>query len=199
MGETKMNHIEEDLNFNPHQKLRRLSEPKFQVITTLFWNFIIGGVIIAILSLGLEINLELNPDDLQAYPEFAIVIIFLNLIAVGLFPIIYTILDKENASWYGISRIGFERSLILGILIVGGYYTLSLLITGQLLGNLYPIEFNTNCAISRVRCIRFSISGIVYSVIGAITYGPIEVFFVIWLIFKLDRSFRVKIICSPRV
>ena len=174
---------------NAEIKFGKLSDPKFQVLSAYLWNLLIGAVIFGSLSLVSDINLEMIIDDLHANPSLAIIIMFVNLIGVGLLPIIFTTLNKENMSWYGISKVGLQKSLELGLLIVVGYYTISLLLTGQLLGNLYPIEFNTNCALSRVRCIRFSFSNIVFSIIGAFSYGPIEVFFVIWVIFKFDQIF----------
>jgi len=154
-----------------------ITNPKFQVIVTWVWN-LFGTFLITILLLILMPTVVTNREGLKANPGLIIIPIVSEIILTGLIPIILTLINKNSLISIGIQKKRVIESTILSIPMVIIYYVLLFLITGS------TIEFPTTA---------FHIDTFWYLLltIGAIfAYGPLEAFFVIWLIVKSDQIFK---------
>jgi membrane protease YdiL (CAAX protease family) len=94
---------------------------------------------------------------------------------VGLVPVLFTVLSKEDVSKYGVKREGFMLSTVPSVLFVFVVYGLSYFLGGQLISFEFP---------------QFQLSfpwNLWYVFMGLLAYGPLEVYFIIWLIENTDR------------
>ncbi len=99
---------------------------------------------------------------------------YFELVFVGLMPLILIIFFKENLNMYGIGKKGILRSLILGLSLALVYRLISPLIshTGVILDHRsFDLIFPCN---------------LYYTLLGVFAYGPLEAFFVIFLMVNID-------------
>lgn len=164
-----------------------LNNPVFRVITTWFWLFISSSLIIISILLINRITVSI-PELIFNFPEVyreAGKIInpyfmgsFIEFIAVGFLPLVFTIICNDDIKIYGIIRKGFIKSLFYSLLFVVVAYT------GPILTGENPFQFGHPN-------LRLGIPwNLLFVVTVAIIHGPVEVFFVIWLIANTDRIFN---------
>jgi membrane protease YdiL (CAAX protease family) len=104
-------------------------------------------------------------------------LVYLELFFVGLIPVLFSFVCGENFSRYGVKREGIRESSISSILFVIVVYGVSYALGGQIVSIQLP-SFDLNFPWS-----------LWYTVLGLIAYGPLEVFFVVWLIENTDQIF----------
>jgi len=99
-----------------------LFNPKFQVITTYLWNFVGVFLIGLIAFVVLPTNLIIDPQAMIDDPNLALIPIFSEIVLVGLLPILFTIISKDNVSLYGLSKKGLVKGIVLSAPVVVAYY-----------------------------------------------------------------------------
>jgi membrane protease YdiL (CAAX protease family) len=156
------------------RRMTLIYDPMAQVIAT--WVWIVG---LPLLLLG---TIVASGGDLttvrQWWREHQYVQAYFEMITAGLLPVLFVWLNKENPARYGFTRHGLARSIGLSLLVVGASYVETFLRTGQWI-NFAPLggvlSFPQN---------------LWYAAWGVFANGPLEVFFVVWLITKTDQVFE---------
>ena len=106
------------------------------------------------------------------------------MLSVGLLPVIFTLISKDGLSRYGLRRTGLVKSLVLSAVVIVASHAFSYLNTGRLidvasLDTSPPFPWN-----------------IWYALLGMFAYGPLEVFFVIWLMATTGGCSRANVPAS---
>jgi hypothetical protein len=99
---------------------------------------------------------------------------YFELIFVGLVPLVLMIFFRESPGMYGVQRRGITRSLIMGLSLALVYRLISPLISHTI-------------AVLDYRSFNLVFPGnVYYALLGVFAYGPLEAFFVIYLIVNMD-------------
>jgi membrane protease YdiL (CAAX protease family) len=152
-----------------------LYDPKFRVIFTWIW-FIVGPIL-TILTVILFMG-ESIAGLRQALSSHPYITTYVEIVGVGLIPAIFTLFDKEKLAAYGLWKKGLVTSLLLSAVVVAVCMGVSLITTGQ------PVGYST---------VDFQISlpwNYFYGILGIFAYGPLEVFFFVWMVNNTDRAMR---------
>jgi len=147
-------------------------DPKFRVIFT--WVWFIVGPILTILVIMLLMG-ESIAGLRQALSTNPYITTYVEIVGVGLIPAIFTLFAREKLTAYGLRIKGLVASLLLSAIVVAILMGFSLLTTGQ------PVGYSTA---------DFQISSpwnYFYGILGIFAYGPLEVFFFVWLVTNTDR------------
>lgn len=157
----------------------RLANPKFQVMATWIWNMFSVILISIILQAVLPENTSLDIDALRADPRLVLIPVLAEIVAVGLLPLLFTRLNQEKLSLYGLQREGLGKSLIFSALAVLAFFVAVWLQGGELSGLL------------RIPAIQITpLWKPALALLTIFAYGPLEVFFVVWLIHNTDRLYN---------
>ncbi len=152
---------------------------KFQIVSTWVWNAIAAFLVIMIVAVAAP-GVGLNDEALSDKPALAILPILSEIVAAGLLPVQYTFLRKDRPAIYGLSKTNLARSLLLSIPVV----LLYLVFIALGLDRFPSIDWAG---------IHFSnLLGLPLAILAILAYGPLEVFFVIWLIQKTDELFNSR-------
>ena len=160
--------------YENNQKTSLITNAYFRLFFTLIW-FILGAVITIIIILyvflGGNINTFRSEEQLRIYIE---------IVSVGLVPILFVILGKDDLEIYGFSKkkIGFSMLLRLIFLILDLLYNF---IRSSLNGQGQFLSYGTPAY-----SLRFP-DKLVYTILGLLAYGPLEVFFVIFLLINMEK------------
>jgi len=149
--------------------------PLFQVITTWIW-FFIGAALTALIIwavLGVDIA-----SALKVFEEKRYLAVYIEIVSVGLLPVVFTLIFKDDLTQYGLSCKGLAKSLKLSALFTLALFGFALLTRGQLMTGNSP-SFHLNF-----------LWNLWYTVLGIFAWGPLEVFFVMWLVTNTDRIFK---------
>ena len=158
-----------------------LLNPRFQVATTWAWNIIGTFVIAAIVTFALPQNIALDRSALTQQPSLALIPIFSEVILVGLLPIVFSILRRDKAAEYGITGKRLLVSLVLSVVTVLVYFAYLSIQAGH---------FTTSVQLPGLH--QPTIGNALFALLGLAAYGPLEVFFVVWLIHNTDRIFKTE-------
>ncbi|MBU0512658.1 MAG: hypothetical protein KKD28_09655 [Chloroflexi bacterium] len=153
--------------------------PKFQVVTTWIWNGVGALIVTSIAMVILPVNIAINREAMSQRPGLTMLPIFAEIIAVGILPIIFTIISKDHITLYGISKKGLLKSIALSLLVVIAYYAYLFIKDGQ---------FTTGISFANARI--NTPGNLLLAILALLAYGPLEIFFVVWLIHNTDRTFR---------
>jgi hypothetical protein len=151
---------------------------KFQVTVTWVWNFVGNFMILAFAMLFLSANININRQAIQADPRLMLIPVVAELVAAGMLPVLFTIYQRESPAIYGFQKQGLRNGILLSLLIIILYAILVYL----------GIERFTPIHIASLRTGSIWQPGCAF--MAAFAYGPLEVFFVIWLIHNTDRIFH---------
>lgn len=152
-----------------------LSNPVFRVIATWVW-FFVGAALVVLIILAVH-GLDLA-KALEVLGEKPYLRVYIEIVSAGLLPLVFTLFCKDDPKMYGLGMKGLVKSLLLSGLFVSASYGLLFLSTGQLRDFAAP-SFHLNLPWN-----------LWYAALGVFAYGPLEVFFVIWLITNTDRIFK---------
>lgn len=97
---------------------------------------------------------------------------------MGLLPLVISLACRDDPAEYGLTRKGLRESLLLSLLFVGVMFGYAYLTRGALMTDDRPplaLGFPAN---------------LWYGILGIIAWGPLEVFFVVWLIANTDRLLK---------
>jgi membrane protease YdiL (CAAX protease family) len=149
--------------------------PVFRVIMTWIWAILAPLLIAVMVVFALRIDLTTARQAFGTHPYLAV---YLEILSAGFLPLVLTGICRESLSLYGLRSKGLVKSLIFSALLVVASYGFTYLTTGQWIGFpalSYHLTFPWN---------------IWYALLGMFAYGPLEVFFVTWLITNTDRIFK---------
>lgn len=153
--------------------------PKFQVSATWVWNLLGTFVVSVAVAIFLPHNIALDRSALQQRPSLALIPILSEIILVGLLPIIFSILSKDKPADYGITTKHLSVSLALAAGIVLVYFAYLSILARHFTISIQLPAFQ-----------HVSLGYAILAILGLFAYGPLEVFFVIWLIHNTDRIFK---------
>ncbi len=145
-----------------------------QVILTWIWFLASVAVVILAIFAYNGFDLGLTFELLSTHRHLTV---YIELSSVGLIPLIYTILEKESPSQFGIYRKNLTESLLYAILGSTIFFLLKWLITGQTVEYeefWFPLDYPGK---------------LFYGFSGTIVWGPLEVYFFIWLMEKTEYAF----------
>lgn len=156
-----------------------LSTPKFQVMAAWLWNMVGALLISSILLAALPENTTLDIDTLRANPNLAIYPVLTEIVAVGLLPVLFVLFNREKIAVYGLQRQGLVKSLALSALVVLAFFAFLPDQAAQLTSSVSLGELNIS-----------SPWKLGLAILAILAYGPLEVFFVVWLIHNTDRLYN---------
>lgn len=156
-------------------QLAFLHNPVFRVIVTWLWAIVSPSFVVVIVSAFLRTNVDIA---FQMFEECRYLTVYVEIVSAGLLPLMLTFICKDDLSLYGLGSKGFTTSLLPSALFVTGVYGFSFLTTEHLISFESP-NFNLDFP-----------SNLWYAALGVFAYGPLEVFFFIWLIANTDRVFK---------
>ncbi len=149
--------------------------PIFRVVTTWLWS-IVGGILVILIILAVYgINFAKAMEILEERQYLAV---YIEIVSVGLLPVVFTLICRDDLMLYGLGRKGLAKSLLLSGLFTVVLFGIGFLTRGQLMTGLSPsphLDFPWN---------------IWYVKLGVFAWGPLEVFFFIWLVTNIDRIFK---------
>jgi membrane protease YdiL (CAAX protease family) len=148
----------------------------FRVITTWVW-FLVGAMLVVLVILAVY-GFDLA-KALEVLRENRYLAVYIEIVSVGLLPLVFTLICKDHPTQYGLSRKGLAKSLLLSGLCVTGLFGFAFLSRGQLMSGIEPPNFNLNFPWN-----------LWYVALGVFAWGPLEVFFVMWLVTNTDRIFK---------
>ncbi len=159
------------------QKERLVTNYRFRVIFTLIWFFL--GAIITIFV----ITFVFLGGNIDAFRQQENLTIFIEIVSVGLLQIIFVIVGKDDLKIYGFTtkRIGISllMSSILLVLDLFYNYILSKL---ERQGGLLSYGTPNNPLSYPAKYF--------YPILGLLAYGPLEVFFVIFLLRNMEKMLK---------
>jgi membrane protease YdiL (CAAX protease family) len=161
----------------PTQPVTIWRRPLFRVIATWLSSFI-GPFLLAILILTV-LQTDLSTAR-KAYAEHPYLSSYFEILVAGLVPVVWTLAGRDDLSAYGLSRQGLARSLLLSALVIALSAGFSLLTTGRWI-NYETVDFG----------LRFPVN-VWYGLLGVFAYGPLEVFFFVWLAHHTGQVFQSK-------
>lgn len=164
---------------NTENRNKLVFNPKFRVITTWIFLFLGTALVILILIAICGFNIELAFQELQIKRYLTV---YIEIVSVGLLPLLYAIICKEKPSIYGINaeKEGILKSILLASCLMVFLFTLGYLTTGKIVDYEsydFQLSFPWN---------------MFYFVLGVFTWGPLEVFFFVFLIVNTDKIFNSK-------
>jgi hypothetical protein len=165
----------------PQKRTSFLISPRFQVPATWIWNAVGTFAVAAIVAIALPRNIALDRSALEQQPSLALIPIFSEIILAGLLPIVFSILRRDKAAEYGITGKGLLVSLVLSAGVVLVYFSYLSIRAGHLTTNLQLPELH-----------QLTVGNALFASLGLVAYGPLEVFFVVWLIHNTDRIFKTE-------
>jgi hypothetical protein len=103
---------------------------------------------------------------------------YFEILLAGLIPVLFTIFGREKWSQYGLTSRGFAKSLVWSLVFVAVSYSYSKLSTG------HWISFGTLVSGLSVP------AKVSYALLGIFAYGPLEMFFFVWLVCNTEQIFH---------
>jgi hypothetical protein len=165
----------------PISRASFLLSPKFQVPATWIWN-VVGTLAVAVaVAAALPRNIALDRSALTQQPSLALIPILSEIMLVGLLPIVFSVLRRDKAAEYGITGRHLLVSLVLSAGVVLIYFAYLSLRAGVL---------TTSVQLPGLH--QLTVGNAIFAGLGLMAYGPLEVFFVVWLIHNTDRIFKTE-------
>jgi len=156
-------------------KAKLIFTPKFQVLATWLWLFLLpmslAGILIGISKREMSVMLAWwrAHQYYQGYFE---------PLTAGLLPMVFVWLNKEKPERYGIRWDGLAKSLLLSIIFAGIVHLFDFLSTGNWINH------------SDITGVLGFLPVLWYTAWGVFANGPFEIFFYIFLLEKTDEIFN---------
>jgi len=157
--------------------------PLFRVITTWMW-FFVGAALTVLIILAIQ-GVQLASASEVLAGKKVYLAVYIEIVSVGLLPLLFTLICRDELAQYGLARQGLAKSLLLSSLFVVVMFGFGYLMTGRLMTDSRPtlhLDFPWN---------------LWYGLLGIIAWGPLEVFFFVWLVINTDNIFKGKIRANP--
>ncbi|MFA4932461.1 MAG: hypothetical protein WC625_06125 [Caldisericia bacterium] len=158
-----------------------LLSPRFQVLATWIWNVVGTFLVAAVVAIALPRNIALDRSALTEEPSLALIPILSEIILVGLLPIVFSILRRDKAAEYGITGKCLLVSVISSAGVVLVYFAYLSIRAGH---------FTTSVHLPGLH--QLTVGNALFAGLGLVAYGPLEAFFVVWLIHNTDRIFKTE-------
>ena len=165
----------------PTTRTSFLLSPRFQVPATWIWNVVGTFAIAGVVVVSLPRNIALDRSALTLQPSLALIPILSEIILVGLLPIVFTILRRDKAAEYGITGKRLIASLVMSAGVVLIYFAYLSIRAGYLTSSIQVPGLH-----------QLTVGNTLFAGLGLVAYGPLEVFFVVWLIHNTDRIFKTE-------
>jgi len=149
-----------------------LHSPFFRVLFTWFWMLVSPFVVALAVASIFGIGIQGVVDYIESHRSL---LVYIEIVSVGLVPVLFMILSKEDVTRYGIKKEGILESIVPSVLFVFVVYGLSYFLGGQLISFEFP-QFQLSFPLN-----------LWYVFLGLLAYGPLEVYFIVWLIENTDR------------
>ena len=157
----------------------KLKTPKFQVMATWIWNMVavlvVSSIVVAMYTEIPTLGSEARREDTR----LVLIPVITEIIAVGLLPVVFTLLNRDRAADYGLQRQGLLNSLAYSALVVLVFFAILSILNGQITTSINLPELQLSTFWEPVTAL-----------LAILAYGPLEVFFVIWLIHNTDRLYN---------
>lgn len=150
--------------------------PLSRVIATWMWWFVGAALTVLIILVIQGVSLTSASEVLAGKKVYLAV--YIEIVSVGLLPLLFTLFCRDELAQYGLARQGLAKSLLLSSLFVVVMFGFGYLMTGRLMTDSRPtlhLVFPWN---------------LLYALLGIIAWGPLEVFFFVWLIVNTDHIFK---------
>ncbi len=154
--------------------LAYLQNPIVRVIATWVW-WLVGAAVTAVAIILLTGNSLSNPTAILS--EQRHLVVYIEIVSVGLLPVLFTLICKDGLHRYGFQRSGLVKGLLLSVAYVAFMYGIGYLMNGEIMSD------------SRTAISVASPWNIFYGLLSIFAWGPLEVFFVVWLIDNTDAIF----------
>ena len=158
-----------------HKRLTFLRNPTFRIIATWIWWAAGAGLVLWIITAALGIDFT---EFRTLYRQQPHLLIYVEVVGIGLFPLLLTLICRDDWAAYGVRRNRLGTSLLWSAVIVVANSGFLFLTTGHWI----------NWRILTVH-VAFP-ANLWYAILGIFAYGPLEMFFVIWLITNTERAIR---------
>lgn len=158
-----------------------LLSPRFQVPATWIWNVVGTFTVATVVGAVLPQNIALDRSGLTEQPYLALIPILSEIILVGLLPIVFSVLRRDSAAEYGITGKRLLLSLALSAGLVLAYFAYLSLRAGVLTMSPHLPGLH-----------QPTVANALLAGLALVAYGPLEVFFVVWLIHNTDRIFKTE-------
>lgn len=165
----------------PKSRASFLLSPKFQVPATWVWNVVGTLAVAVVVAAALPQNIALDRSALTQEPSLALIPILSEILLVGFLPIVFSVLRRDQAAEYGITGKRLFVSLVLSAGVVLAYFAYLSLRAGVL---------TTSVQLPGLH--QPTLGNALLAVLALVAYGPLEVFFVVWLIHNTDRIFNTE-------
>ena len=153
--------------------------PKFQVMATWIGNMVAVLVVSSIVVAMYPEITTLGSEALREDTRLVLIPVITEIIAVGLLPVVFTLLNRDRAADYGLQRQGLLNSLAYSALVVLVFFAILSILNGQITTSINLPELQLSTFWKPVTAL-----------LAILAYGPLEVFFVIWLIHNTDRLYN---------
>ncbi len=160
----------------PHKPLTLAYNPLFRVIATWLWWFV--GAALTVLTILAIQGVPLASASEVLAGKRVYLAVYIEIVSVGLLPVLFTLICRDELIQYGLARRGLAKSLLLSSLFVVGMFGFGYLMTGRLMADNRPtlqLGFPWN---------------LWYALLGIIAWGPLEVYFFVWLMVNTDNIFK---------
>jgi hypothetical protein len=150
--------------------------PLFRVIATWLWWFVGAALTVLIILANQGVQWASASEALAG--KRAYLAVYIEIVSAGLLPVLFTLICRDELAQYGFARQGLVKSLLLSSLFVLVMFGFGYLMTGRLMTDRRPtlqLGFPWNFW---------------YGLLGIIAWGPLEVFFFVWLIVNTDKIFK---------
>ena len=152
-----------------------LYNPLFRVIVTWLWWFVGAALTLLVILATQGISFTSASQVLENKQYLAV---YIEIVSVGLLPIVFTFLCRDDLTQYGLTHNKLAKSVFFSLLFVVAMFGLAYFTRGQLMTDeraTLDVAFPWN---------------VWYAILGILAWGPLEVFFVVWLITNTDRVFK---------
>lgn len=150
--------------------------PLFRVVGTWVWWFAGAALTVLIILAMLGVSPSSASEVLAG--ERVYLAVYIEIVSVGLLPLLLTLICRDPVEQYGLTRQGWAKSLLLSALFVAAMFGFGYWMNGRLMTDSRPalhLHFPLN---------------VWYALLGVLAWGPLEVFFFVWLIVNTDKIFR---------
>jgi hypothetical protein len=152
-----------------------LGNPGFRIIGTWVWWAAGAGLTLWMLTTALGLRFTEFRTIYRLYPHL---LIYVEIVGVGLFPLVITLVCRDNLGFYGINKRHMLSSLCWSTLIIAANRIYLFLATGGWF-SWRPLTVHLDFP-----------GNLWYALLGMFAYGPLEMFFVVWLITNTEKVIR---------
>lgn len=155
--------------------IKTKTKARILYIVSWIW-FILGAVITGLVLVFIHgKSLTEGREFLATHPYL---FVFIELVSAGMLQLLFTFIAKDPWKKYGFTLTNIGKSIIPSVIGIIVFWGIDWIITGSF-WNIQTIEHNLGLT-----------GRIIYGLLGLIIWGPLEVFFFIWLVENAQGFFK---------